>query len=90
VIQGKRIEMFSNIIENVSCPDDGYRALAAAVVWRARQDFRPPGSRRLKKEAREWLLSDRCADWLGFMNLTVDSSQIEKWIFRETEDGEEI
>lgn len=82
--------MTSNILENVSCPDDGYRALAAAVVWRARQDFRMGGSRALKKEAREWLLSGRCEEWLAFMNLTVDSSQIEKWIFRKTEDDEDM
>lgn len=82
--------MTSNILENVSCPDDGYRALAAAVVWRARQDFRTGGSRKLKRRARKWLLSVRCEEWLAFMNLTIDSSQIEKWIFRESEDDEEI
>ena len=74
-----------NILENVSCPDDGYRALAVAVVWKARRDFKA-GSRAIKKEARQWLLSGKCEEWLAFMNLTVDSSQIEKWIFRESED----
>ena len=79
----------SNILENVHCPDDGYRALAVAVVWKARNDFRTGGSRALKKEAREWLLFGTCEEWLAFMNLTVDSNQIKEWIFRETEDDEE-
>lgn len=84
------IEMRENIIENVSCPDDGYRALAVAVVWKARFDFRTGESRKLRRRAREWLLSGRCEEWLTFMNLTVDSNQIEEWIFREAEDDDEI
>jgi hypothetical protein len=84
-----RSKVSINIIQNVSCPDDGYRALAASVVLQARRDFRT-GSRATKKETREWLLSDKCVNWLGFMNLTIDSSQIEKWIFRETIEYEEV
>ena len=82
--------MFSNILVNVSCPADGYRALAVAVVWKAYHDFRTGGSRKLKKRAREWLLSGRCEEWLAFMNLTIDSGQIEKWLFRETVEDKEI
>ena len=78
--------MTNNVIDNVRTQDDGYRAVAAAVVLKALSDARSRGGR-WKSDALFWLSSDRCMDWLTMLDLNVDRCQIERLISSDLEIG---